>query len=60
MNALVKPKELLKRVNIDGDQINNNYFVHELIDSQEQDDSRLELHLYWLGLEKAAQIANHF
>lgn len=60
VNTKVKPAELLERINVAGPSINNNYFVHELVEYTEQDDSQLDLHLYWLGLEKAAQIANHF
>lgn len=60
VNRAIRSSEYLRMINVGDGRVEHNYFVHELVDTAEQDESRIDLSLFWLGLEKAAHVANHF
>lgn len=60
VNNEEKTPDYLRALNIGNGLIELNYFVHELIDSANQEESRIDFSLFWLGLEEAANVAEHF
>ncbi|MDF2715357.1 MAG: hypothetical protein K0R28_2282 [Paenibacillus sp.] len=61
VNNAARSEAYMLAINIGGGLIDNNYFLHELLDNQmDQTDLMAEMSLFWLGLEDASTIAEHF
>ncbi|MEF3302680.1 extracellular solute-binding protein [Paenibacillus sp. GYB003] len=61
VNAGVHSPDYLRALNIGDGLIDNNFFLHELIDEQiDQSDLMVDMSLFWLGLEDARAIAERF
>ncbi|MDF2720793.1 MAG: hypothetical protein K0Q59_468 [Paenibacillus sp.] len=61
VNEVTRSAAFLQAINIGDGLIDNNYFLQELIDQQiDQSDLLTEMGLFWLGLQDAETIAEHF
>lgn len=61
VNDAARTDAYMHAINIGDGLIDNNYFLHELLDNQmDQTDLMAEMSLFWLGLEDARTIAEHF
>lgn len=50
----------LGAIGIGIENLENNYFLHELFDESQISELQMEMHLFWLGLESAASVAAKF
>jgi multiple sugar transport system substrate-binding protein len=61
VNTSVKSAAYLHAINVGDRLMDNNYFLHELLDQQiDPAELMAEMSLFWLGLEDGGAIAEHF
>jgi multiple sugar transport system substrate-binding protein len=61
VNDAARTPAYMHAINIGGGLIDRNYFLHELLGHQvDHTDLMAEMSLFWLGLEDARTIAEHF
>ncbi|QTH40573.1 extracellular solute-binding protein [Cohnella sp. LGH] len=60
VNRNVKSEDYLRLMNLAGDAINDNYFIHELIDEGVASTLEEKMSMFWLGLESVDTIVGEF